>query len=297
MILVTGVSGFLGSHIFSALQTEFGHDQIVALTSSPVLDGNYVLHNNYCVSPDFAYENGLGFVETVVHAGAFTPKSGAMSNSVFECNSNIESTTKLFHSMLPSVEKTIFLSTLDVYQPSGKLLTESSPEGPSSLYGQSKLYCEKVIEEWAKSKNAICQILRIGHVYGPGEESYRKVIPATMENLLQGKSPVVYGDGEDMRSFIYVSDVVGSVVSAIKQPGSLGVVNVAGGSPVSMVELVRRIIAISGTDSKISYVESKAPSRHIVFDNTRLKELLYTPVVGLDEGLSREWTYMKGRPQ
>lgn len=283
----------MGRHIFAAFQSEFGHDQVIALTSSPIATGNYVLHNDYCVEGDFVIENGLDKIKTVVHAGAFTPKSGKESNLVHQCNSNIDSTTQLVYSIVPNLKKIVFLSTLDVYQTSNKALNEKSLVGPASLYGQSKYYCEKLIQLWAESNNAVHQILRIGHVYGPGEECYRKVIPATMEALLNGTSPVIYGDGQALRSFIFVSDVVDAVISAVKKSNSLGIVNVAGGDPVSISGLVQKIIEISGMRHSIEYVESSLDPTDAVFDNAYLKETLHSPVVGLDEGLSQEWAYFR----
>jgi len=118
MILLTGASGFIGKHLLPALITEFGYDNIVALTSAPVKECNYLLHDNYDFSDDHFIKTKFGnSIQTIIHAGAFTPKNGKQANDCEKCNSNIFNTGKLLSATLPNLKKIIYLSTLDVYGP------------------------------------------------------------------------------------------------------------------------------------------------------------------------------------
>jgi hypothetical protein len=74
-------------------------------------------------------------------------------------------------------------TTIDVYEKSDQIISENNPTNPETLYGFSKLYCEKMIENWANANNKIVQILRLGHVYGPGEGLFKKIIPVTMQKI------------------------------------------------------------------------------------------------------------------
>src|SRR6266496_3272379 len=95
MILLTGASGFIGKHLLRALTELYGTENIVSLTSVP-LDGNkYLIHNDYNFDRDFFKNSGYGSIDTVIHAGAFIPKSGKDVDSIVNCNRNIFTTQKL----------------------------------------------------------------------------------------------------------------------------------------------------------------------------------------------------------
>ncbi|MFX4253329.1 NAD-dependent epimerase/dehydratase family protein, partial [Aliarcobacter butzleri] len=119
----------------------------------------------------------------------FTPKSGIEANDINKSNANIFNTKYLLDNLPNFPEKFIFLSTLDVYGKIETIIDESSFTNPLTMYGWSKLYCEKLLENWSKENNIILQILRIGHIYGKGEKAYKKVIPITIQKLKNGENP------------------------------------------------------------------------------------------------------------
>jgi nucleoside-diphosphate-sugar epimerase len=292
MILITGASGFIGAHLLSSIIEIYGQEKILALTSKPTSKCKYLLHNDFIFDDDYFVNSGFDNIDTVLHLGAFTPKSNAASNEVKECNSNIISTARLLTSNFPKLKKFIFFSTLDVYAYDNPI-TEITLLSPSSLYGHSKVYCEQMISAWAAQKNICHQILRIGHVYGEGEEKYNKIIPITMQRLLSNTPLQMYGDGAEIRSFIYIQDVVNAVINVLKIKKHAGVINLVGEKKISIKELVNEIVTISGMNLKIDLIEKTTPTRDLVFDNSRMKELLAIPKVGLKEGLIKEWHYMK----
>ena len=292
MILVTGVTGFIGGHLLDSLIEKYGKGNIVALTSKPISKCDFLLHNDYCFNDDYFVNSGFENIETIIHAGAFTPKSNVDANYIKGSNSNISSTTKLLNSNLPRLKKFIFFSTIDVYAYDNPI-TEITLLSPSSLYGHSKVYCEQMISAWAAQKNIYHQILRIGHVYGEGEEKYKKIIPITMQRLLSNTPLQMYGDGSEIRSFIYIQDVVNAVINVLKIKNYAGIINLVGEEKISIKELISEIVTISGMNSKIDVIEKTTPTRDLVFNNSKMRELLCIPKVGLKEGLLKEWSYMK----
>jgi len=292
MILITGASGFIGSTLLSSIIEVYGQEKILALTSKPTSKCKYLLHDDYFFDNNYFVNSGFENIETIIHAGAFTPKSNSIRNNISECNSNVSSTAKLLTSNLPNIKNFIFFSTIDVYGYSS-LISEETNLSPSSLYGHSKLYCEQMISYWAAQKNISHQILRIGHVYGEGEEKYKKIIPVTMQRLLSNTPLQMYGDGSEIRSFIYIQDVVNAVINVLKIKNYAGVINLVGDEKITIKELVNEIITISGMNPKIELVEKTSPNRDFVFDNSKMKDLLCMPKVGLKEGLLIEWNYMK----
>ena len=291
MILLTGASGFIGSHLLDALLIKYGHNNIVALTSKPISRCNYLLHENYSFSKDFFIEHGYREIDTIIHAGAFIPKSSTESNDVERCYLNIANTLKLITSNFPDLKKIIYLSTVDVYDVDSTII-EKSKVVPASLYGHSKYYGEQSIANWANQNNISSLILRIGHVYGPGEEKYKKLIPIVIRQVLKDEPIKIYGSGNELRTFIYISDVVQSIVNAIEYDLDVEVINVVGNTPVSVKELIKKIMKLTGKSLNITHVETNNKPRDLIFNNSCLGKL-HQPKVSLDEGLKLEIEYFK----
>jgi nucleoside-diphosphate-sugar epimerase len=293
MILVTGVNGFIGKHLLEKLISLYGSENVLALTSKPISNCNYLIHDNYLFDENFFIINGYNNITTIIHAGAFTPKNQSESNNIKPSNSNIYNTQRLINSNLPKLEKIIFLSTLDVYRITDEVLSEDSVVNPISLYGFSKLYCEKMLENYCQEKKLQIQILRIGHVFGPGEEQYQKIIPNTIKNILNNKNLTIFGDGTDIRSFIYIDDVINAIINSIKIEENLGVVNVVSGNSITIKELVNKIISISGKSIEINYLDTGNGKRNLKFNNSKLKNHLLDRETDIEHGLLSEFNYMK----
>jgi nucleoside-diphosphate-sugar epimerase len=293
-ILITGVSGFIGAAVLKEAVKRYGGENVVALTSSPIdTSAKVIIHNGYKFDPNIFIDNDLANIEVLVHVGAFTPKDQAESNDIFKCNSNIVNTEKILFSNLPQLKKVIFPSTLDVYS-DANIISEETREQPVSLYGYSKLYCEKMITEFSKERKLICQILRLGHVFGPGEEKYRKIIPVTISKLLNKKEIEIFGDGQAVRTFIYLSDVAESILNAVDLLQSEGIINVVGETRITIENLVKALIIIHGNkDVVVNYKPSSIKNRDLIFDNRKLKAKLFNQFTPLDIGLKEEYLYMK----
>ena len=293
MVLLTGASGFIGKHLLAKLIKEFGKAHILALTSTPVEKALYLPHNGYSFEADYFIKSGFGTqIHTIIHAGAFTPKNSEQANDVVKCNSNIISADKLLGADLPNLKKIIYLSTLDVYGPD-EIISESSLVQPGSLYGDSKLYVEKMITAWANANSNVHQILRVGHVYGPGEQAYQKIIPVTIKKLLQEQPLQIWGTGKEIRSFIYITDVIDAIMHALKLDLSAGIINLVSSQKITIAALVNKIIALSGKNIVPEVAPVDTPGRDLIFDNRKMKDLLFSNETTLDDGLLQEWNYMK----
>lgn len=292
MILLTGASGFIGKHLLLQLIKKYGKNNVIALTSRPIDECNYILHNDFQFDPDFLINHGYTNIKTIIHAGAFTPKNGSQANDVNLSNSNIYSTEKLLNLTLPYVQNFIFLSTLDVYD-NAEIISENTSENPISLYGFSKLYCEKMVEQWGIKNNKVAQILRIGHVYGPGEEAYQKIIPISINKILNKESLQIWGTGNELRSFIYINDVVNAIINSLEITEGLGIINLVSNQSISINELISKLIKISKKEVEIINIPTNLSSRSLVFDNTKMINWLLKKETNLDDGLNEEFEYVK----
>ncbi|GGB60471.1 NAD-dependent epimerase/dehydratase family protein [Shewanella inventionis] len=290
-VLLTGVNGFIGSKLTRKLLDNLGPNNIIALTSKKHSEVKAILYDEFF---DVSSEDELLFsdVEIIVHVGSFTPKDRADSNLIMKCSENIIFTSKLLSREFKNLKKIIYFSTLDVYE-NYNLYTENTPIKPISLYGESKYYCEKMIECFCKERNVDCNILRVGHVYGPGEEAYKKFLPIAIQKILLGQEVELWGDGGDLRSFIYIDDVVTACINSMAKPKLPKVINVVSGFSISMKELLFKIGKLSNRDVKIKSIETSNAKNDIVFDNRLLKKYLLPTETDFDIGLLKEVEYFK----
>lgn len=293
MILLTGASGFIGKHLLKGLIEKYGRNNVLALTSRPIEECPYLLHNNYVFSSDLFSENNYSqSIDTIIHAGAFIPKSSMDGNNWKLCNQSVFNTQCLLDAKLPSLQRFIYLSSVDVY---GKtdVISEDTIVDPVSLYGQSKWYTEKMIDAWAYTEGKMNQVLRIGHVYGPGEESYQKIIPVTMKKIIANDPVEIWGDGNELRAFIYINDVVKTIIGCLNFNQTIGPLNLVSSNSISIKDLINKIIAISGEKANVQTISASGKARDLVFDNSKVKQYLGLKETSLDLGLTTEWKYMQ----
>ena len=160
------------------------------------------------------------------------------------------------------------------------------------MYGWSKLYCEQLVKTFCIQHNFCWEILRLGHVFGEGEEKFQKVIPTMIKKALAGDDITIYGDGEALRTFIYVRDVAKAIASSIKRDES-DIINVVGSEPISINNLAEIILKMSDSKATITHIPSENKNRNLCFDNSKLKATLLEAVTSLDVGLENEMIYMK----
>lgn len=295
-MVITGTSGFIGSRLLQAARLDCGNC-VTAFTSRPT-EGRHIM---YLDKSSF----GLGPLElavveeteVLIHAGAFIPKSQTEANNIADCNGNITFTEKLLALPWENLKKIIFLSSIDVYTNDAAPICEDSPTLPASLYGLSKLYGERMVILYAAERGIASQVLRIGHVYGPGEEKYAKVLPRAIQNVVEGKAVELWGEGKELRSFIYIDDVVTAVLTAVELHVYPGVINVVGGKPISIQNLLVKLIDIGGRGTGMVRREFLGATRDLVFDNTKLKQYLLPVETDFTEGLMAEFKHIESLRQ
>lgn len=290
-VLLTGASGFIGGYILNALISEFGKDAVVALTSKEIPNVNCMIYESF---------NGFGLPENcfngithIIHAGAFTPKDNSQASNIELSFGNIKFTSKLLLNNFNSLTRIVNLSTLDVYAATKDKLTEKSKVEPVSLYGSSKLYCEEMVKAFSSQRNISYMNLRIGHVYGSGEEKYKKVLPIAIQNILEDRPVELWGDGSDLRSFIFIEDVVESILNALELPEKNLDINIVSGVAVSIYDLLQKTIQVSNKKVEIHKRDSDHEKRDLVFDNSLLMKTLLKEETDLMHGLKIEYDYMK----
>lgn len=290
-ILITGASGFIGKCVIDRLMNEYDI-QIVTLTKKHNSGVTTLMLNDYSFDEDYFINEGHQDIEVILHMGAFTPKNQNEANDIIGCNSNIKNTEKLLSANFPNLKKIIYTSTIDVYGYNEELINEYTEVNPISLYGHSKLYCEKMIEQFSLQRGIDFQILRVGHTFGPGEDKYKKLIPVIIEKAISNQTITIYGDGNEKRTYIYVSDVSKAICESIFKNNSSTIINIVGDFQRTVNEIVALISKQLGKELDVHHVAKASPKRDLVFDNSIMKNELISAFTSFEDGIKYEYVYM-----
>ena len=289
-LLITGSTGFIGKHILRLIEDNYVDKYNIVLLSSRSHNlFKTVLHNDYTFTKNDFYAMGINNIDIVLHIGAFIPKSGIEANDIEKSNSNILHTKYLLDNLPTIPSQFIFLSTIDVYGKIDSVISEESQVNPLTMYGWSKFYCEKMLETWALKNDVLIQILRVGHIYGKGEEAYKKVIPVTIEKIKHGENPQIFGTGEDKRSFLHVTDVCNFIMKSLDLKTYEGVINLCSAKSYSIREIIEILLKISNSKLQIEYKQTQAKGIDLVFDTSKMHRLLGYEKINIEEGVSNEY--------
>ncbi|MDQ6990314.1 MAG: NAD-dependent epimerase/dehydratase family protein [Mariprofundaceae bacterium] len=300
-VLVTGASGFIGSHLARRL-SEVSGIRLFLLSRQPEVSEyshvQWLQGSLNDLTSKYWRQNGIARIDTVFHLGAFTPKVVSDANHVERVfDDNLFGTRTLLGGLPTGVQRFIFSSTLDVYGSiKGEgMLTETSSVQPSGLYAASKLFCEQLVSVWAAQHNCMFAILRYGHIFGPGEGAYGKLIPQVIKSLLKNESPIIYGDGSARRDFLFVGDAVEATIrAAISRHEKIGSVNVVRGHAYSVRDIVRILSDIVGSSVAPTYDSSKSNGTSLVFKNDKMLDVLGSwNFISMQEGLQQEVAYFE----
>lgn len=170
--------------------------------------------------------------------------------------------------------------------------TEESAPSPTSPYGAAKLAMEGFGQAFAASYGLSVTSLRYFNVYGPRQDpagQYAAVIPRFITALLSGRSPVIFGDGGQTRDFVHVHDVVqANLLAAVEETAAGRVLNIAGGTPHSILALYETLRRITASAAEPIFAEVRPGDiRHSHASTALARDLLgFRPQVSLDKGLA-----------
>jgi dTDP-glucose 4,6-dehydratase len=166
--------------------------------------------------------------------------------------------------------------------------TEESPLNPSSPYSASKAGGDLLVSAFARTYGAEALIIRASNNYGPRQHP-EKLIPLCTLNALAGDPLPVYGDGMQVRNWLFVEDCC-AAVDAVLERGEPGqVYNVGGPDELPNLEVVKRILALTGRDKSLVEFVTDRPGhdRRYSLSAARLEALGWKAAVGFDEGIER----------
>jgi nucleoside-diphosphate-sugar epimerase len=299
--LVTGASGFIGSHLTRRLVAD-GHE-VHALTSAvssvyPVrlldLRGSIALHEG-SLDDRSAMDAVVGASrpDVVFHLGAYT-HVGKSWTRVDECiDVNIQGTVNLLQALDAAgwpASRFVFTSTSEVYGDVNVPFVEDGPVNPISPYSVSKYAGERYCRMFAQGRGWPLVVVRPFNAYGPGQTPDR-IIPEVIVRALR-RQRLAMTSGRQTREFNFVEDLADGFIRAGLTPGIDGeVINIGSGVDVSMRDLAGQILQLMGDPIEPEFgALPERPSEiwRMYCDDTKARELLgWKPSVSLEEGLQR----------
>ncbi|NES02116.1 MAG: NAD-dependent epimerase/dehydratase family protein [Okeania sp. SIO2F4] len=309
-IIVTGVGGFIGSHLAETLLNQgekvIGIDQFNDYYDPALKRQNISQFKDHSafqlIENDIQSLNWselLTDVDIVYHQAAQAGVRASWGEGFRAYTErNINATQIILEAAkdAPNLKRLVYASTSSVY---GNAETFPTPETicpqPVSPYGITKLAAERLGKLYHQNFGVPCVYLRYFTVYGPRQRpdmAFHKFF----KWILQDEPISIYGDGQQTRDFTFVSDAIAANLAAGTVPEAVGeVFNIGGGSRVVLAEVINMMEEIVGRPIKKNFVEkARGDARHTSADVSKAQKILgYQPQVSLKEGLQREWEWVK----
>ena len=293
--VVTGGAGFIGSHLAKFL-IKNNHEVVIidnlirgTLNNISEIKDNVEFHK-VDISNYNEIDSVVDSADGIFHEAALAsvPQSFKEPERYHEVNAI--GSENIFKLAKKHNAKVVFASTSSVYGDQTKFpVNENAHTNPLNPYGQSKLEAEKFASKYA-SKGLKVIGLRYFNVFGIGQNpEYAGVIPKFIERISQHKPPKIEGDGNNIRSFTFVDDVVQANILAFQSNVNHEFINIASEDMTSINELAKIMIEMSGLNLKPIYEEPrKGDIKKSNADISKAKELLkWNTKITLEEGLKR----------
>ena len=302
-LIIFGASGFIGKNISLKFKKKFKNYQIIGtyLNNKPSIKGIKLVKCD--LTKPKQVEKLIKNCEIIIQAAATT--SGAkeiISKPYIHVNNNAimnSVITKIAYDNF--VKHVIIFSCTVMYRSSRKALREKDFDANKEMYsnyfgaGWMKVYVEKLAEFYSRLNRNKYTLIRHSNIYGPYDKfdlDKSHVFGATVNKVINAKSNniIVWGKGSEGRDLLYIDDLISFVELAIKnQKSKFGLYNVGYGKIISINNLVKKIINISGKKLKIINDLTKKSLKNNVFLNCDKahKEIKWKRKVSLDEGIKK----------
>lgn len=300
-IVVTGGAGFIGSHLVDSLIQQ-GHKVTVIDDLTTGSESNLNKKAYFQKIP--IQSTGIKKIfrgqkyQYVFHLAAQKSVVQSLNNPLKDAEQNIMGSLNILETLRelqPSCHMVFFSTGGAIYGDTRLIPTpEKHTAQPSSPYGIAKYTVEQYLDFYKKIHKISSTVLRCANVYGPRQDPKGEagVVAIFMNDIRQGKTPQINGNGRQTRDFIYVKDVVVACLQTVqKKPETT--LNISTGSETSIKNLLQQIKKISHFLKKDQYrAKIKGEQQRSCLDNRRAKKVLgWKPQHTLEKGLKETWDW------
>lgn len=268
-ILVTGGTGFIGSHLTEKLSSEGFIFDVVSKENRDIRDR----------------ELNLDDYDVVYHLAAVSSPKACEDDPWLAWDVNVNGTLNILQKLTKN-QKLVFASSAHVYSSGRRLRREDDALSPKDFYGFTKKVCEDLIAYYSKKRKLRYTILRFFNVYGPGQ-SRGFLIPDVIEKYKSGREVVIYNP-EAVRDFLHVKDAVRALVTAA---GVEGTFNIAYGVGTRIGDIYR----IIKEEMRVEQVKERIIDRDrdaLIGDISKARSIMgWEPRISLEEGIKEVIEY------
>jgi dTDP-glucose 4,6-dehydratase len=293
-LLVCGGAGFIGS-TFARLRARDHGDEVVVLDKLTYAGRRESLHDvahvfvHGAIEDPAAVEEAVDGADAVVNFAAETHVDRSIAEPDAFVRTQMQGTYVLLEAARERGLRYVQISTDEVY---GSIedgsFSEDSPLRPSSPYSATKAGADLLVGSYAHTYGLEAVICRGSNAYGPYQYP-EKLIPLMVLNALHGDGLPVYGDGRQVRNWLFVEDFARGIGHALEQGRPGEAYTIGGPDERPNIEVVRRIVALTGADEALVEHVPDRPGhdRRYSLRSDRIRALGWEPRVRFDEGLER----------
>lgn len=289
-IVVTGGSGFIGSHVVDKLIEE-GYEVIIIDEKKPYQDD--VKFENFDLLDFDNLNRAFNGVDCVFHLAAVSNVNNVFSNPIYSTEMNTVGTVKVLQAARQNkVKRVVFASTVWVYGASKEDEVNENCgfylPGAGHLYTSTKIASELFCFDYYRLYGQPFTILRYGIPYGPRARG-GTVMPIFVEKALRGEPIVITGDGSQYRNFLYVEDLAQAHIAALSSVAENSVYNLGGKRRVTIREVAETIQKLVNNNVEIRYTEARPGDYRgkIANSDKAKRELGWEARVDFEEGMRR----------
>lgn len=307
-VFITGGTGFLGSYLVKKL-VNYG-------ANVTILVRDYVPQSNIYIGEEYKKVNavqgaledyllierilGEYEIDTVFHLAAQAIVGVANRNPLGTFKSNIEGTWNILEAARksPLIKQVIVASSDKAYGDQEKLpYDENMPLQGKHPYDVSKSCADLIAQTYYETYKLPVCITRCGNLYGGGDLNFNRIIPQSIQSILNKEAPVIRSDGSFIRDYFYIEDAVDAYINLAEKVVDLNLggqaFNFSNEIQLTVLELVNKILKIMGSDIKpIILNQGSNEIIHQYLSAKKARTILgWTPNYTIDEGLSKtiEW--------
>ncbi|HWC38875.1 MAG TPA: NAD-dependent epimerase/dehydratase family protein [Acidimicrobiales bacterium] len=293
-VLVTGGAGFIGAAVVRSLLAR-GADVTVA-DKRPSAEHGVRSVTGDLRRPEIVDQAMARPVAAIVHLAAETSVLASTSNPVEVYETNVALTLALLERCrVGGVRSFVLASTNAVVGDVGEaLIDEESPLRPLTPYGATKAAAEMLVSAYSASYDIAGSAVRLTNVYGPGMQEKDSLVARLMRTWQAQGSVSIYGDGDQVRDYLYIDDAVQGILLAL-DTGVVGPVTVGSGISTSVNDLHHLLGDVTGIDLALPHVAARPgemPAVRVRIDQAR--RLGYQPRTNLRQGLEATWEFFRG---
>lgn len=295
VVLVTGATGFVGSHLVDQLISKGA--KVIGLSKKRLASQAKIIEE-YGLVEDFQTISRVikkNKTEIIFHLAAQPIVEIGQENPIKTFQVNIQGTWNILEAARQNnVKRIIIASTVHVYGDNPKLpFKESYFPQPSRPYETSKACADLLAQSFADTYDLPVEIPRFVNIYGPGDFNFSRLVPKVIKSILNGRKPEVWDIGS-VRDFLYIDDAVNAYLTLAEKPLANGkrlrVFNFGTGKPIKIYDLVLKIIQLTEKDMKIKTEippeeRSNEIKKQYVSIARAKKELGWRPKIDLNKGL------------